>query len=84
MSRNKRCVTLDLRSADGQELFHRLLDVSDVLVMNNRPSALDALGARLRVGAQGASPARDAARERVRGRAAPRATGPASAPWPRP
>ena len=40
MSRNKRCVTLDLRSPDGQELFHRLLDLSDVVVVNNRPSAL--------------------------------------------
>ena len=40
MSRNKRCVTLDLRGLDGQELFHRLLDVSDVVVVNNRPSAL--------------------------------------------
>jgi crotonobetainyl-CoA:carnitine CoA-transferase CaiB-like acyl-CoA transferase len=40
MSRNKRCVTLDLRVVDGQELFHRLLDVSDVVVVNNRPSAL--------------------------------------------
>jgi len=40
MSRNKRCVTLDLRSPDGQEIFHRLLGVSDVLVINNRPSAL--------------------------------------------
>jgi crotonobetainyl-CoA:carnitine CoA-transferase CaiB-like acyl-CoA transferase len=40
MSRNKRCVTLDLRVADGKELFHRLLDVSDVVVVNNRPSAL--------------------------------------------
>lgn len=40
MSRNKRCVTLDLRRPAGQELFHRLLDVSDVLVVNNRPSAL--------------------------------------------
>ncbi len=40
MSRNKQCVTLDLRVADGQELFHRLLDVSDVVVVNNRPSAL--------------------------------------------
>ena len=44
MSRNKRCVTLDLRHADGQELFHRLLDVSDVLVTNNRPSALTRWG----------------------------------------
>ncbi len=40
MSRNKQCVTLDLRGADGQELFHRLLDLSDVVVVNNRPSAL--------------------------------------------
>jgi len=40
MGRNKRCVTLDLRRTDGQDLFHRLLDVSDVLVINNRPSAL--------------------------------------------
>jgi crotonobetainyl-CoA:carnitine CoA-transferase CaiB-like acyl-CoA transferase len=40
VSRNKQCVTLDLRSADGQDLFHQLLDVSDVVVLNNRPSAL--------------------------------------------
>jgi crotonobetainyl-CoA:carnitine CoA-transferase CaiB-like acyl-CoA transferase len=40
VSRNKRCVTLDLRRPDGQELFHQLLDVSDVVVVNNRPSAL--------------------------------------------
>ncbi len=44
MSRNKQCVTLDLRRADGQELFHRLLDVSDVFVANNRPSALTKWG----------------------------------------
>jgi crotonobetainyl-CoA:carnitine CoA-transferase CaiB-like acyl-CoA transferase len=40
ISRNKRCVTLNLREAEGQELLHRLLDVSDVLVVGNRPSAL--------------------------------------------
>jgi crotonobetainyl-CoA:carnitine CoA-transferase CaiB-like acyl-CoA transferase len=44
VSRNKRCVTLDLRQADGQELFHRLLDESDVLVVGNRPSALERWG----------------------------------------
>jgi crotonobetainyl-CoA:carnitine CoA-transferase CaiB-like acyl-CoA transferase len=44
MSRNKRCVTLDLRQEEGQELFHRLLDVSDVLVINNRPTALERWG----------------------------------------
>jgi crotonobetainyl-CoA:carnitine CoA-transferase CaiB-like acyl-CoA transferase len=44
VSRNKRCVTLDLRRAEGQELFHRLLDVSDVLVVGNRPSALTRWG----------------------------------------
>ncbi len=41
VSRNKRCVTLDLRRAEGQELFHELLAVSDVLVVGNRPSALE-------------------------------------------
>jgi len=40
MSRNKRCVTLDLRQADGQELFHHLLEASDVLIVGNRPSAM--------------------------------------------
>jgi crotonobetainyl-CoA:carnitine CoA-transferase CaiB-like acyl-CoA transferase len=40
ISRNKRCVTLDLRREEGQELFHQLLDVSDVVVFGNRPSAL--------------------------------------------
>ena len=40
VSRNKRCVTLDLRQPEGQELFHELLDVSDVLIVGNRPSAL--------------------------------------------
>jgi crotonobetainyl-CoA:carnitine CoA-transferase CaiB-like acyl-CoA transferase len=40
MGRNKRCVTLDLHAAEGRELFHRLLDESDVVVLNNRPSAL--------------------------------------------
>jgi crotonobetainyl-CoA:carnitine CoA-transferase CaiB-like acyl-CoA transferase len=41
VSRNKRCVTLDLRQTEGQELLHELLDVSDVLVVGNRPSALE-------------------------------------------
>jgi crotonobetainyl-CoA:carnitine CoA-transferase CaiB-like acyl-CoA transferase len=40
VGRNKKCVTLDLHHPEGQDLFHRLLDVSDVLVANNRPSAL--------------------------------------------
>jgi crotonobetainyl-CoA:carnitine CoA-transferase CaiB-like acyl-CoA transferase len=40
VARNKRCVTLDLNHADGQELFHGLLAVSDVLIVGNRPSAL--------------------------------------------
>ncbi len=44
VSRNKRCVTLDLRQEQGQELFHRLLAVSDVLIVGNRPSALERWG----------------------------------------
>jgi len=41
VSRNKRCVTLDLRQPEGQDLFHQLLAISDVLVVGNRPSALE-------------------------------------------
>ncbi len=44
MSRNKRCVTVDLRQAEGQSLFHALLEESDVLIVNNRPSALTRWG----------------------------------------
>ena len=44
VSRNKRCVTLDLRSDEGHALFHRLLDVSDVVVFGHRPSALERWG----------------------------------------
>ena len=44
VSRNKRCVTLDLRRTAGQSLFHRLLGTADVLVVGNRPSALQRWG----------------------------------------
>lgn len=44
VSRNKRCVTLDLRQAEGQDLFHRLLEHSDVLIVGNRPSTLERWG----------------------------------------
>ena len=40
VSRNKKCVTADLRTDDGRALLHGLLDVSDVLVINIRPSTL--------------------------------------------
>jgi crotonobetainyl-CoA:carnitine CoA-transferase CaiB-like acyl-CoA transferase len=44
VSRNKRCVTLNLRKSAGQQLLHRLLEVSDVLILGNRPSALTRWG----------------------------------------
>ncbi len=40
VSRNKKCVTADLRTDEGRDLLHGLLDVSDVLVINTRPSTL--------------------------------------------
>lgn len=40
VSRNKRCVTLDLRQDAGVEVLHELLDRSDVLIVNSRPSTL--------------------------------------------
>ena len=40
LSRNKKCVTLDMRTTDGRELLHRLLDTSDVFIVNTRSSTL--------------------------------------------
>ena len=40
VSRNKKCVTLDLRQEPGRELLHELLAESDVFVINTRPSTL--------------------------------------------
>jgi crotonobetainyl-CoA:carnitine CoA-transferase CaiB-like acyl-CoA transferase len=44
VSRNKRCVTLDLRQPAGQDVLRELLDRSDVLVLGSRPSALQRWG----------------------------------------
>lgn len=41
VSRNKQFVTLDLGQSEGQDLMHELLAVSDVLIVGNRPSALE-------------------------------------------
>jgi len=40
VSRNKKCVTADLRTSEGRALLHGLLETSDVLVINTRPSTL--------------------------------------------
>ena len=41
---NKRSIALDLKTADGREIFKRLIATADVLVENYRPGAFDALG----------------------------------------
>ena len=43
-SRNKRLITLDLRTPEGQEICRRLLDVCDVLIENFRPGTLERWG----------------------------------------
>lgn len=40
-SRNKKCVTLNLRQERGQELLVRLIERSDVLIENFRPGTLE-------------------------------------------
>ncbi len=43
-NRNKKSVTLDLRTPQGREVCHRLVAVSDVVLDAFRPSALERLG----------------------------------------
>ncbi len=43
-SRNKKCVTLNLREEEGQRLLLRLVERSDVLVENFRPGTLEKWG----------------------------------------
>jgi crotonobetainyl-CoA:carnitine CoA-transferase CaiB-like acyl-CoA transferase len=44
INRNKKSVTLDLKSEAGKEVLWRLIDKSDILVENFRPGAMDRLG----------------------------------------
>jgi crotonobetainyl-CoA:carnitine CoA-transferase CaiB-like acyl-CoA transferase len=44
LGRNKKSVTLDLKSERGRELALRLIDTADVLVENFRPGALESWG----------------------------------------
>jgi crotonobetainyl-CoA:carnitine CoA-transferase CaiB-like acyl-CoA transferase len=44
VNRNKKGITLDMKSERGKEILWRLIDVSDVLVENFRPGAMDRLG----------------------------------------
>lgn len=44
MNRNKRSVTLNLKSEAGREAFKRLVETADILVENYRPGAMARLG----------------------------------------
>ena len=44
VNRNKKSITLDMKSEQGKEILWRLLDLSDVLVENFRPGAMERLG----------------------------------------
>jgi crotonobetainyl-CoA:carnitine CoA-transferase CaiB-like acyl-CoA transferase len=44
VNRNKKSITLDMKSERGKEVLWRLIDVSDVVVENFRPGAMDRLG----------------------------------------
>ena len=44
LNRNKRSVTLDLKSAEGKDLLERLAATADVFVQNFRPGVVERLG----------------------------------------
>ena len=44
VNRNKKSITLDMKNEQGKEILWRLLDLSDVLVENFRPGAMERLG----------------------------------------
>jgi crotonobetainyl-CoA:carnitine CoA-transferase CaiB-like acyl-CoA transferase len=44
IARNKKCITLNLRVPEGQELLRRLIAQADVLVENFRPGTLEGWG----------------------------------------
>jgi crotonobetainyl-CoA:carnitine CoA-transferase CaiB-like acyl-CoA transferase len=44
LHRNKRGISIDLKSAEGKELFFKLAEKADVVLENFRPGALDKLG----------------------------------------
>jgi crotonobetainyl-CoA:carnitine CoA-transferase CaiB-like acyl-CoA transferase len=43
-NRNKRSLSLDLKSAEGSAIAHKLIECSDVLIENFLPGALDKMG----------------------------------------
>ena len=43
-NRNKRSVTLDLRSAEGKDVLRKLIARADVVVNNYRPGVMDKMG----------------------------------------
>ena len=43
-NRNKRSISIDLKSSEGLEIAHRPIAEADILVENFRPGALDKLG----------------------------------------
>ena len=44
LHRNKKSLTLDLKSAEGKKLFHELVRSSDILIQNFRPGVMARLG----------------------------------------
>jgi CoA:oxalate CoA-transferase len=65
-NRNKKSLTLNLRTEEGRAALARLIAKSDVLVENYRPGVLSAMGFE-RIAPRGAQPRpRDALAERLR------------------
>ena len=77
-NRNKRSLSLNLRSEEGKAVLARLIAGGDVLVENYRPGVLEADGVRRGAAARNSTPTSSTPISAASARPAPIATGPPS------
>jgi crotonobetainyl-CoA:carnitine CoA-transferase CaiB-like acyl-CoA transferase len=76
-NRNKRSMTLDLRTREGKEVLRKLIATADVVLDNFRPGVMEKMGCRA-TSSRASSPTSSARTSPASGRTGRTATGPRS------